>query len=119
MWTKETGWSINHDQQKWVKKLSFHPLDLTILRCYAVLSLCGGNKISHTEFWVALVRNKTAHAEQQPRVHRPSGRPAYVARKVRWILAAISNDLSHPLTTVSCMFTLQGKKKSQWKVLEM
>jgi hypothetical protein len=100
-------------------ELSFHPLDLTILRCYAVLSLCGGNKISHTEFWVALVKNKMAYAEQQPRIHRPSGRPAYVVSKVSWILVATSNGLSHILTMVSCRFTLQGNKKSQCKVLEI
>jgi hypothetical protein len=52
---------------KWTKKLFLHLLDLAIVNSYVLLSSCGGKKISHRDFQLALLRNmlEVAGQEQQ------------------------------------------------------
>ena len=51
------SYSISHHTFRWMKKLFFHLLDLTILNRYIPHSSCGCKKISHRDFRYTLVRN--------------------------------------------------------------
>jgi len=59
---------------KWTKKLFFHMLDLANL--YILLSSCGGTKISHRDFRLALIREMLAWPGHDPRPSMPVERPA-------------------------------------------
>ena len=61
---------------KWTKKLFFHLLDLAIVNSYILLSSCGGKKISHRDFRLALIREMLARSGHEPRPSMPVGRPA-------------------------------------------
>jgi hypothetical protein len=61
---------------KWTKKLFFHLLDLTIVNSHILLSSCGGNKISHRNFRLTLIREMLARARHEPRPSMHLGRPA-------------------------------------------
>lgn len=63
--------------QTWkrIKMLFFHLLDTAILNSYILLPSCGGKKISHGDFQLALLRNMMAEARQQQWLDRPVGRP--------------------------------------------
>ena len=58
------------------KKLFFHLLDLAVINSYILLSSCGGKKISHRDFWLALIREMLAQSGDEPRPSMPVGRPA-------------------------------------------
>jgi len=65
---------------KWMKKLFFHLLNLSILNSY-ILHFhfsCGRKKMSHRDFRYTFVRNMLAHAGPEQRVPRPLGRPPNV-----------------------------------------
>jgi hypothetical protein len=51
---------------KWTKKLFFNLLGLTIVNTHILLSSCGGNKISHRDFWLTLIREMLAWAGHEP-----------------------------------------------------
>ena len=67
---------------KWTKKLFFHLLDLAVLNSYILLSSCGGKKISHRDFRLALVRDMLARAGYERRPLRPVGRPALASTNI-------------------------------------
>jgi hypothetical protein len=52
----ENSYSIEHWAWKWTKKLHFHPLDLTILNSFIILSLCGV-RMTHRQFTLDLIQN--------------------------------------------------------------
>jgi len=51
---------------KWTKELFFHLLDLAIVNSYILLSSCGGEKISHRDFRLTLIREMLARSEHEP-----------------------------------------------------
>jgi hypothetical protein len=68
---------------KWTKKFFFHLLDLAVLNSYILLSSCGGKKISHRDFQLALVRVMLARAGYERRPLRPVGRPALASTNIQ------------------------------------
>jgi hypothetical protein len=70
------SYTASRQTWKWTKKLFFHLLDLAVLNSYILLSSCGGKKISHRDFRLALVREMLAWAGHEPQPSRPVGRPA-------------------------------------------
>ena len=72
------SYSISCHTFKWMKKFFFHMLDLSILSSYILHSLCGGKKISHTDFQYTLMRSMLAYAGPEQRVPRPLGTPPNV-----------------------------------------
>jgi hypothetical protein len=76
------SYSISRRTWKWMKKLFFHLLDLTILNSFILLSSCGA-KHSHRDFRLALVRNVLEHAAVcRPCPKRPLGRPPAVSSTI-------------------------------------
>ena len=67
---------------KWTKKLFFHLLDLAIVNSYILFSSCGGKKISHTDFRLALIREMLARAGQELRPSMPVGRPLSASKNI-------------------------------------
>jgi len=69
-----TGWPsgtlISHHMWKWTNKLFFRVLDLAILNTYILLKSCG-SKLSHTYFWLTLVRNMAKLAGLHPQPLQP------------------------------------------------
>jgi len=61
---------------KWTNKLFFHLLDLAFVNSYIFLSSCGGNKISHRDFHLPLIREMLAWSGHLLRPSMPVGRPA-------------------------------------------
>jgi hypothetical protein len=76
------SYTISHCRWKWSRKLFFHLLDLAVLNSYVLLSSCGGRKMSHRDFRIALVTNMVAHAGQVQQLERPMGRPASAVTRV-------------------------------------
>jgi hypothetical protein len=58
------SYSISRRMWKWMKKLFFHLLDLTILNSHILLKSCGP-KLSHRDFRLTLVRNMVEYAGPQ------------------------------------------------------
>ena len=80
---------------KWTKKPFFHLLDLAIVNSYTLLSLCGGKKISHRDFWLTLIREMLAQSGHGPRPCMPVGRPAPASNKSEdWTHITISTGLA-------------------------
>jgi len=50
---------------KWVKKLFFLLLDLTILNSFTILASCG-SRLSHSQFRMTLVKDLIQEAERVP-----------------------------------------------------
>lgn len=69
------SYSISCWTWKWMNKLFFHLFDLAILNSYILLPSCCGKKISHRNFWCALLRNMLEVAGKEWWLHRPVGRP--------------------------------------------
>jgi hypothetical protein len=70
------SYTASRQTWKWTKKLFFHLLDLAVLNSYILLSSCGGKKISHRRFRLALVREMLAWAGHDPQPSRRIGRRA-------------------------------------------
>ena len=76
------SYSISCRTFKWMEKLFFHLLDVTVLSSYILHSSCGGKKISHRDFRYSLMRNVLAHAGPEQRLPRTLGRTTNVESQV-------------------------------------
>ena len=77
------SYTASHWTWKWTKKLFFHLLDLAILNSYILLSSCGGKKISHRVFQLAIIREMLAWAGHEPWPSMHVGRPAPASTNIR------------------------------------
>ena len=68
------SYTISHQTWKWMKMLLFHLFKLAILNSYILLSSCGGKKISHRHFGLALLSNMLELPRQEQRLQRSVGR---------------------------------------------
>jgi hypothetical protein len=75
------SYSISHCTWKWMKKLFFHLLHLTILNSHILVKSCG-SKLSHRDFRLTLVRNMVELAGPQSRPLQPAGRPSALATRI-------------------------------------
>jgi hypothetical protein len=73
--------SIGRRTWKWMNKLFFHFLDLTVLNSYILLTSCG-SKLSHRDFRLSLVRNMVEFAGPQPRPQQSVSRPSALATRI-------------------------------------
>ena len=69
------SYTASRQTWKWTKKLFFDLLDLAIVNSYILISSCGGKKISHRDFRLALIKEKLAQSGHEPRPSMPVGRP--------------------------------------------
>jgi hypothetical protein len=76
------NYSIGRRKFKWIKKLFFHLLDLSILNSYILYTLCGSKKSSHRDFQITCVRIILIHAGQEQTTPRPLGRSPNVESHV-------------------------------------
>jgi hypothetical protein len=84
---------------------------VAILNRYILLSSCGGKKISHRDFRLALVRNMLAHAGQEPHIQRPLGRPVSVESKVSRLYCTGSKHWPVPSSRLRCrVCSARGEK---------
>ena len=77
-----TTYKPSHRTWKWTKKLFFHLLDLAIVNSYILLSSCGGKKILHRDFRLALIREMLSWSGHKPRPSMPIGRPASASNNI-------------------------------------
>jgi hypothetical protein len=77
------SYTASHRTWKWTKKIFFHLLDLAILNSYILFSSCGGKKISHRDFRLALIREMLARAGHEPQSSMPVGRAASPSTNIR------------------------------------
>jgi hypothetical protein len=91
---------------KWTKKLFFHMLDLAVLNSYILLFSCGGKKITHREFQLALVL-VNSHMYRDHQVGQQM-----LINSVDWtLLAAISTGLFHLIGRGVACVQLAGKQE--------
>jgi hypothetical protein len=80
------SYSIRKKTWKWVKKLFFHLLDLTIPNLYILHKSCGGN-MTHVKFKEQLVSDLAvlSHKENTEICGMPRGWPSSLETQMSWL----------------------------------
>jgi hypothetical protein len=92
----------NYSTWKWTKKLFFHLFNLAVLNSYILLSSCGGKKLPHKNFWVALLSNMLEVAGQEQQLQRTVRRPPNTSVNIGRLENSFNKHWPGPFKPGSC-----------------